>query len=267
MSDLQGRQEERGWLGLVPSVAVSGHDHIQQRVIVDTQGYLFDEGGRQYEPGDPALPWPYCPSGPPEGWALNEYGQPQWLLPFPHSQKAGWGVIVPPKPDLAVPNELVRARAQDREWQGLDEWGAGSRNLAHVLELGPASMPAITWDTPPPDRAGYPGLEWTQTETAVCAAWLHDIRGWSRPKIASRLINVPPASPSLEKRALRRRANRYLEAGRQGLCDQGVWPWISVPSDRVDDVTAERELPERWWEDLEVLAFLEVWNLSTVRPE
>ncbi|MDP8943091.1 MAG: hypothetical protein M3N16_03085 [Actinomycetota bacterium] len=126
-----------------------------------------------------------------------------------------------------------------------------------VLEVGPAAMPAIPWITPRPGRRGHPGVGWADIESAACAAWLADIRGWSRRRIGQHLFEVSGAF--LADRGLRRKANRYTEAGRQALCDHGVWPWVSVPLDRVDDEDAEGELPDGWWLDDDVLAHLEVW--------
>lgn len=202
-----------------------------------------------------------CPPGPPNTWVLNEYGQPSWILVHESMQFGGWGVIIPPGPELEIPPKLRVARALDRRDQGLDTWGVSKtiRELRHVLATGPALMPTITWATPRPERRGHPGVGWSESELSCCAAWLSDIRGWSNPSIATHLF--PDREIPQDDGTLRRKVRRYVRAGRQALCDQGVWPWISVPIDRIDEDPddVEGDLPPYWWEDNDVLAHLEVW--------
>lgn len=124
-------------------------------------------------------------------------------------------------------------------------------------------MPAITWETPRPRRPGHPGVRWNDVELARCAAWLVDIKGRKQKDLEDQLfgLTLPPFEEN-SNRSARRRLARYINSGRQALCDEGVWPWVAVPLDRVDDdaeADAESELVAGWWQDEEVLAHLEVW--------
>jgi hypothetical protein len=163
------------------------------------------------------------------------------------------------------------ARGIDRQAQGLERWGAGRKELLRtVLGAGPASMPAITWATPRPRRRGHPGIGWAEPELASCAAWLSDIRQRTKRDIAEQLFNarawqdeVAVGQPTEDPGTVREKVRRYIRAGRQTLSDQGVWPWLSVPLDRIDDDPEDIEgnpLPDHWWEDDDVLAHLQVWN-------
>lgn len=203
--------------------------------------------------------------GPPASWDLNVFGQPEWLLQEPGAQTAGsWGVIVPPAPTVEVPPTVFAARARDRRDQGLPTWGADKTipQLRRVLEAGPASMPAITWDTKRPILPGNPSVTWTAPEVAMCAAWLADVREATRPAIAKLLFPEHP----MDDRALRRKVGRYIVRGRQTACDQGLWPWIAVPLERGDGDPLENEgtLVRGWWQDQDVLAHLTVWHEVTL---
>ncbi len=211
------------------------------------------------------------PQGPPSSWTLNEYGQPAWLLQLDWTQLYGsWGVIAPPS-SVSVPREIWVARGLDRQRQGLAPWGRGKLSeLSCLIELGPASMPAITWTTTRPERRGNPGLSWIEPELSCYLAWLVDVRGWSRQAVIDRFFahgNLDRNEGAL--RALRRKANRYLLAGRHALCDQGVWPWVSIPLEDIegDLLAGEAHLPERWWDDADVLAHLDLWySVSATGP-
>jgi hypothetical protein len=172
-----------------------------------------------------------------------------------------WGVVIPPRPEVEMHAAFRAARALDRRDQGLDSWGAGKtiRELRAVLAAGPALMPAITWATRRPERRGHPGVGWSETELSCCAAWLSDIRGWSKPGIAAHLF--PDREIPQDDGTLRRKVRRYVRAGRQALSDQGVWPWISVPLDRIDEDPddVDGDLPPCWWDDDDVRAHLQVW--------
>jgi hypothetical protein len=210
--------------------------------------------------------------GPPSSWTLNEYGQPNWLLRLPWTQLYGsWGVIAPPAFPVSVPREIWTARGLDRQRQGLAPWGRGKLSvLSCLVELGPASMPAITWATPRPERRGHPGLSWIEPELSCYLAWLVDIRGWSRQAVVHRFFSHGDLDRNEGAlRALRRKANRYLSAGRRALCDQGVWPWVSVPLEDIgsDLLGREGHLPELWWDDADVLAHLDLWySVSATDP-
>src|SRR5687768_7636088 len=78
------------------------------------------------------------PPGDPSSWALNELGQPEWLLVRPRAHAGGaWGVIVPPAPEVNPPRADRLALGLDRRDQGLEPWGFGRsiREVGHILAL------------------------------------------------------------------------------------------------------------------------------------
>lgn len=223
--------------------------------------------------------------GPPSTWAINDFGQPDWLVQrLPWVSVAGcWAVLVPP-PSAEPPAEFMAARELDRRRLGLPRWGeraaqakrpasGGAKRaseLMHAFEAGPAMMPAITMPGVRPQRRGQPGVEWSDTEEAAAAAWLHDICELTPKRVQERLFPRDPVPEDAHDlgppRSLERKVARHIAAGRWVLAHHGVWPWAFVPLEPFD-LDADEPLgllPPRWWEDDSVVAHLEAWYQTAV---
>src|SRR5262249_52806658 len=127
---------------------------------------------------------------------------------------------------------------------GTEDYSAWAKpHLARVLAAGPASMPKLPRShvdkvmerlAPSlPPRRGHPrlGESKSQRETVCFAAWLAAARAQTRDEIARFLDNSSPNTPVA--RPARRKAERYVAAGRNVLWLEGVLPWIAWPDGQV----------------------------------
>jgi len=162
-------------------------------------------------------------TGPPDAWELDDQGRPLWVARIPDVLHAPWWSVEIPT--------TVKSRPR------LDH----APKVAMPIYLpGPLRdfAEALVGTSPPgAKRSGHPGLTRTEPEAAAYAAWLADMRFLDAREIALVLNFVPPATkPRAIARPARKRAERFVAAGRLLLRQQGVVPWFlwedgAVPPD------------------------------------
>lgn len=201
------------------------------------------------------------PPGPPATWELDELGRPVWIKARPDADWGPWKVIVPPRPISLLagwPTLIV----------GAEDWSVWrSPHLRRVLRFGPLAMPrmashaASAPDTGNAPRARRrPRLEESERETVRFLALLTDMGGADPVEIAPFLYRIPSTARRIAPHA-KKKAERWITAGRLALHQDAVLPWHQWPGGA---------LPQRWESTRTFRAGLRTWYalyVETLRPE
>jgi len=170
------------------------------------------------------------PPTTPEEWTVGELGRPDWFWQQEQTVAAAWAFVIPPPLHPA--------------WTSVPE----AEVLPAKSSLSPLEMPVITGDAsdaPPEPIVGRPNVSRSRPFTTVLAAAMHDIHGVSYPVIADGL-----SLAGSDLRSTRRKAKRYVAAGRELLHDAAVLPWLGWPLGKLGD---------EWWRSGELATNLDRW--------